>query len=97
MGDPLHVTEETLPARERCLSIVRQIVQPSACFFDCLMLRLPTIPCGAIVVCLHQNPEKCVVGEPRRLLLTKCSEFRSPFFAGVSREIRKRFFQQAPL
>src|SRR6266566_5522086 len=73
--DPLHVTEKALAACQRRLSIVRQIAEPTASFFNCLMLRLPSIPCCAIVVRLHQNPEKCVLAQPRRLFFAECSEF----------------------
>src|SRR2546428_7080233 len=63
--DPLHVTEETFAVSQRCLSIVRQVAQPRARCFDCLMLRWPSIPCRAILVRLHQDSKKRVIAHPR--------------------------------
>ena len=95
--DPLDITKETLAAGQRCLLIVRQTVQPIARCLDRLMLGRPSVPCGAIVIRLHQDPEECVITQPRGLFVAERSEFRSSFYASVSREIRKRFLQQAPI
>jgi hypothetical protein len=79
------------------LSIAGQIVQPIARSFHCLMLHRPSIPRGAIIVRLHQDPEERVIVQPRGFLFAERSKFRPPSFAGVSGEIRKRLFQQASL
>ena len=61
------------------------------------MLRRPSIPCGAIVILLHQDSEKCVIVQPCGFFLAKFSKAGLSIFAGMTREIRECFLQQRPL
>ncbi len=60
------------------------------------MLHGPTIPCRAVVVLLHEDPEKCVIMQPCSLLFAKFLKTRLPFFAGAIGEIRECFLKQTP-
>src|SRR6266404_1707168 len=58
LRDPLHVAKETLARRERCLSILRQIAQPEARFFDRAVIRSPFVPRLGVAVFLHQRAKE---------------------------------------
>src|SRR4029077_5619586 len=64
MSDPLHVTKEISAFCEGCLFVMREIAYPVASAFSALMLRRPSIPCGATVIFLDENAEERVIVQP---------------------------------
>src|SRR5262245_58862031 len=64
MSNPLHVTKEISALCKACLSVTRKIAYPIASTFSALMVRRPSIPCGATIVFLDENAEERVIGQP---------------------------------
>src|SRR5260370_12428753 len=90
MGCPLHITEEILALPYRCLSILRQIAQPGADLFNRLMFGWPSGPGRALLILLHQNPEKCVIVQPGGFLFAKFSKLQPALCSSALTEIRSR-------
>src|SRR5262249_7755966 len=64
ISDPLDVTEEVSASCQGCLFVVWKIAYPVPGTFSALMLRRPSIPCGATVVFLDENAEEGVIAQP---------------------------------
>src|SRR4030095_5503635 len=64
MSNPLHVTKEISALCKACLSVMREIAYPIAGTFSALMVRRPSIPCGATVIFFDKNSEQRVVVQP---------------------------------
>jgi hypothetical protein len=64
MSDPLHITKEVSASGEGCMFVVRKMAYPVASTFTVLMLRRPSIPCGATVIFLDENAEERVIVQP---------------------------------
>ncbi len=58
------------------------------------MLRRPAIPRRAVVILLHQDPEKCVIAQPPGLFFAEFPKAGLSIVGGASREIRKRSLKQ---
>src|SRR5262249_19937174 len=74
MSNPLHVTKEISALCKACLPVMREIAYPVASTFNALMVRRPSIPCGATIVFLDENAEKRVIVQPGRLFFTESFE-----------------------
>src|SRR4030095_8931719 len=59
------------------------------------MLRWPAIPRRAVIILLHQDPEKCVIAQPRGLYFAEFPKAGLSIFGGASREIRERPLKEA--
>src|SRR5262245_3504585 len=64
MSNPLHITEKVSALGQGCLFFVWEIVYPIAGTFSTLMLRRPSIPCGATLIFFDKNSEQCVIVQP---------------------------------
>src|SRR5215831_1408504 len=64
MSNPLHVTKEISALCKTCLSVMREIAYPITGTFSALMLRWPSIPCGAVVIFFDENAEERVIVQP---------------------------------
>src|SRR6476619_5304445 len=96
MSDPLDVTVKVgtriepglLPGRKSCL--------PDPCVFHATMFFMPTLPCLAVTILLHENPKEYIIIQPSLLLSAECfktARVCCVFFC-APRKIREGFFQE---